>query len=124
MFKLINIGLGGFLGAIGRYLITLKVNKNLNLNFPAGTLVVNLIGCFLLGFIATITKEKELFHPTFRTAITTGFLGALTTFSTFTYKTIGLLDKESTFLAASNIIISLVLGLFVAWIGINTAKLI
>ncbi|AZR72172.1 hypothetical protein BBF96_01430 [Anoxybacter fermentans] len=124
MVKIISIGIGGFLGAITRYLLAGEVEKYFKSTFPFGTLVVNLIGCFLLGFIFSLTLNREMINPTIRTAITTGFLGALTTFSTFTYETLALLEGENLFLALSNVVISVVLGLLMGWFGIITARII
>ena len=124
MARIIGIGLGGFLGAISRYLITNKVENLFQGTFPYGTLTVNLLGCFLLGFIFTLTLNHELINPQLRIAITTGFLGALTTFSTFSYETIALLREESLLLAFTNILISLLPGLVMVWLGITLAKLI
>jgi len=124
MFKIFSIGIGGFFGAIGRYLLTKKVEEFFLGTFPYGTLFVNLLGCFLLGFIFTLSLEKQFISPNMRVAVTTGFLGALTTFSTFSLETISLFREESYYLGFSNILISLIPGLIMVWLGITVAKLI
>lgn len=124
MFKLVSIGIGGFLGAISRYLLTKKVESSFTGSFPYGTLVVNLLGCFLLGFIFTLTLERQVINPTLRIGITTGFLGALTTFSTFSLETMNLLQEESLFLGLTNLLISILPGLIMVLLGIKIAKLI
>ena len=124
MIKLLSIGLGGFLGSIGRYLIDTRIERLFKGSFPYGTLAVNLIGCFLLGFIFTLTLERQIINPILRTAITTGFLGALTTFSTFSYETMSLLNNESLLLALGNIILNIIPGLILCWFGITLAEVI
>mgnify|MGYP006301804671 CR=1 FL=1 len=124
MFKIISIGIGGFAGAIGRYLITDSIHNLFKVSFPLGTLIANLLGCFLLGFIYTITLEKQILNPTLKTGLTTGMLGALTTFSTFTYETLVLFENKEPILALSNILISVTLGLIMGLAGINIAKFI
>ncbi|MBM7624950.1 fluoride efflux transporter CrcB [Sporohalobacter salinus] len=124
MLKLLSIGLGGFLGAIGRYLIGNGVENFFKGSFPYGTLAVNLIGCFLLGFIFTLTLERQIINPIVRAAITTGFLGALTTFSTFSYETLSLLNGGCLILALSNILFNIIPGLIICWVGITLANLI
>lgn len=123
MLKIICVGMGGFIGAVTRYLVTGWVEKLFKGTFPFGTLTVNLIGCFLLGFIYTLTLEREIVDPLIRIAITTGFLGALTTFSTFSYETLALLEGKNYFLGLGNVVISLLLGLFLAWLGIAIARM-
>lgn len=124
MFKIFSIGIGGFFGAITRYLLTKKVEDFFLGTFPYGTLFVNLLGCFLLGLIFTITLEKQIISPNMRVAVTTGFLGALTTFSTFSLETITLFREESYYLGFCNILVSLIPGLIMVWLGITVAKLI
>ena len=124
LLKFVYIGLGGFFGAIGRYSISKWVANKYSSSFPYGTLVVNLIGSFLLGFLLTYFLDKSTLRPIYRTAIATGFLGALTTFSTFGFETIVLFEEESYRLAFFNIFSNLILGLMLVFIGIKIAKLI
>jgi CrcB protein len=123
LLKFIYIGLGGFFGAIGRYSISKWVANKYNSFFPYGTLVVNLLGSFLLGFLLTYFLDKSTLRPIYRTAITTGFLGALTTFSTFGFETVMLFGEESYLFAFLNVILNLILGLMLVFIGIKVAKL-
>ncbi|MEC9488772.1 MAG: fluoride efflux transporter CrcB [Halanaerobium sp.] len=124
MLKVIAVGLGGFFGAISRYLISGWVERYFQGTFPFGTLTVNLVGCFLLGFLYALTLEKEALGPIVRIGITTGFLGALTTFSTFSLETLTLLEGRNYYLGLGNVFISLLLGLMLAWFGMVTARIL
>lgn len=124
MLKLIYIGFGGFLGAISRYSISKWVETRWESVLPYGTLTVNMIGSFLLGLIMTIFLEKGITHPYLRVAITTGFLGALTTFSTFGYETMMLLEDKEVLFAGVNILANLILGLIFVMIGIIIGRTI
>lgn len=124
MLKFIYIGLGGFFGAISRYSISKWIENKYSSSFPYGTLTVNLLGSFLLGFLMTYFLDKSTLNPIYRTAITTGLLGALTTFSTFAYETIMLFEEESYLFAFLNIFSNLILGITLVFVGIKLAKLI
>ncbi|WP_423793268.1 fluoride efflux transporter CrcB [Methanocaldococcus indicus] len=113
MNKFILIGLGGFFGAILRYIISGIFTKY---NFPLGTLAVNLIGSFILGFF----MYSSLFLPIpseYRFFIAVGFCGSLTTFSTFSYETFTLIEENEILLAIINIFINVVGCLFMIFLG-------
>ena len=95
MVKLLIIGLGGFVGAICRYGLGGWVQRLTGGTFPYGTLVVNVTGCFLIGFLLMLFEQRQLFSPTTRLFLTVGILGAFTTFSTFGYETLELLRSSS-----------------------------
>lgn len=86
--KILLVLLGGSLGAVSRYGITLLANRLYGSSFPWGTLFVNLAGCFLIGLCFALGNEKNILGPSARLFLMTGFLGALTTFSTFGMETI------------------------------------
>ncbi len=111
------IGAAGFLGAIARYQVEGLVSRSTKATFPWGTLVVNLSGCFLLGLIGTLLTERFLPHPYLRNALTIGFVGAYTTFSTFAFETLRLAEDGARGLALSNVALSVVMGLVLAWVG-------
>ncbi|WP_292460711.1 fluoride efflux transporter CrcB [Methanothermococcus sp.] len=90
MRELLIIGVGGFIGAILRYIISGIIPVKFGL--PTGTLIVNLIGSFIIGFIMYSSLTLDI-SPECRLLIITGFCGALTTFSTFSYETFSLLDE-------------------------------
>jgi fluoride exporter len=80
------IALGGALGAVTRYLIAVRLADFLGVDIPYGTLTVNLVGSLLLGIVVALVEERGAFGPETRSFITIGFLGGMTTFSTFVYE--------------------------------------
>ena len=124
MMNLLIIGIGGFIGAILRYIISGFFYDLYGDKFPYGTLAVNLIGCFALGFFITMAEGKFIISPQMRSFAAIGLLGAFTTFSTFSFETLALLQDELYVSAILNILISVIIGLFAVWAGIVLAKLI
>ena len=122
MLKIIYVGLGGFFGASCRYLLTKWAEMKWETLFPNGTLLVNILGSFLLGALMILFVEKTTGYSNAKLLIKTGFLGAFTTFSTFSYETIMLLENKNLLTAGINIISNLFLALIAAFIGILTAK--
>ncbi len=123
--KLLFVGLGGFLGAALRYLTSGFVNRvTTQTQFPYGTFVVNMIGCLLIGFFAGLADSRDLFTATSRAFVFTGVLGAFTTFSTFSYETMGLFQNGQTSPALTNMGLQLLLGLIAVWGGIQISKLV
>ena len=110
MFKIFLVGLGGFLGAVARYLIT-GVLWRLSPLFPWGTLLVNTLGSLSLGLIMALVSETLLISPAARLFLAVGFLGSFTTFSTFVYETSALLEGGNFWLAGLNLAASIFLGL-------------
>lgn len=114
--NIVYVAVGGSLGAICRFLIAAWIHEGQNHAFPVGTLAVNAAGCLAIGFLGTWADEKLLLSPQFRHLIFIGFLGAFTTFSTFTFETWGLIKEELHFYAAAYIGLSMAscfLGLFI-----------
>lgn len=111
------VGLAGALGAISRYVLSLLMAMAAPSPFPLGTLVVNLTGSFLLGFAVGHLRVPE----PWRIPVTTGFLGAYTTFSTWTVETVMLYRNGLALLAAANVILSLLLGPAMVWLGLRMA---
>jgi CrcB protein len=124
--QLLLIGLFGALGAVSRYGISLGVNRWLGDTFPAGTFVVNIVGCFLLGLLAGLAVARpETSHalaPGIREAVMIGFLGALTTFSTFSLDTIKCLEQQAYTTAMLNVVASLAVGLAAVYGGLLLAR--
>ena len=120
MKLLIFIGIGGFLGAIARYLISSFLQSSLSSQFPIGTLGVNILGSFLIGFLALYFQAHS--SPQMKVLIITGFLGALTTFSTFSYESVMLLDEGMYLKAILSIFLNLSLSLLATIIAIALYK--
>ena len=124
MLNLLIIGIGGFIGAILRYIISGFFYDVYGDKFPYGTLAVNLIGCFALGFFITIAEGKFIISPQMRSFAAIGLLGAFTTFSTFSFETLVLIQDELYMSAILNVLISVIVGLIAVWAGMVLAKLI
>ena len=120
MQAILFIGMGGFLGAITRFVLSAFVQKNAAVLFPVGTLSVNVLGGFLIGFLA-LYFENHL-SPEYRALVITGFLGALTTFSTFSYETVMLIENSAYIKAVSNIVINVLLSLSATVLGMMLYK--
>lgn len=108
----------GALGAVSRYAVDGWVSNAARGQFPWGTLVINVAGSFVLGVIVELTTSRLLPHPNWRVALGIGFLGAFTTFSTFTYETVRLAEDSAYTLALLNIAAMTALGLVAAAAGL------
>lgn len=116
------IGIGGFLGTVLRYWLTGLAQRWSPVNFPVGTLVVNVLGCFVVGFVWSLVEYREWFSAEQRVFVTVGVLGGFTTFSAFGYETfVQLRDGEYVF-AVTNILANVVLGLAAVMLGWTVAK--
>ncbi len=109
-------------GGLARYYLSGWVYSLLGRAFPYGTFAVNIIGAYLIGLIMEIGMRSTLIPDTVRLGITVGFLGGLTTFSTFSYETFLLLEDGRFFVAFANILASVAVCLLFTWIGIITVR--
>jgi fluoride exporter len=114
----------GALGSLSRYALSGAVYAALGQNFAYGTLVVNVVGSFLLGLLMQIGLNTDLIPPHLRTAAAIGFIGAFTTFSTFTYETVQFIQDGAWSTAFLNIATSLILGVAAVFAGIFAGRLI
>ncbi len=115
------VALGGALGALGRYFTTVGITHWLGKAWPFGTLTVNLLGCVVLGLMAGLDLANEgLIHPALKALVMVGFLGAFTTFSTFSLEGARLL-RESPSMTPGLLYmgLSVVLGLALAWLSLR-----
>ena len=124
MAKLFLIGLGGFIGTLLRYWLSGFVATRYGETFPLGTLVVNAIGCFVIGFLFYFFYDRSLATPSARTVVLIGLIGGFTTFSSYGLQTFTLLREGELFLALVNIVASNVLGLALVWLGYVLARAI
>ena len=122
--KIACIGLAGALGALCRYWLAGFVQQMTGQGFPLGTAMVNILGCFLFGFIATLIDERMVLPPEAKVYLLTGFMGAFTTFSTYTFETASLIRYSQWLLAGANILGQTLLGLMFLFMGIFLARLL
>ncbi|MEW6765413.1 MAG: fluoride efflux transporter CrcB [Pseudomonadota bacterium] len=116
------LGLAGALGAMSRYALTVFFAQHLGRAFPWGTLIVNVLGSALMGFLAILLLERLHWPVEWRTVILTGFLGAFTTFSAFSVDAIYLIQKDEWFKAAVYIVASVLLCMVFARLGMLAAE--
>ena len=114
------IGFAGALGALARYGTSLAMKHFFGEGFPAGTLTVNVLGCFCLGLLVQLGEHQ--ISPQMKLIVSVGFLGALTTFSTFGVETINKFNEGQTLIAFLNIALNLFLGLAAVYAGMAIAK--
>jgi CrcB protein len=122
MQKIILIGLAGLVGTLCRYWLSGLVARQYGETFPWGTLVVNVMGCFLAGSLYYLMEERFLVSPTLRTVMLIGLLGGFTTFSSFSLQTFTLLREGEFALATLNVTLSNFLSLVMLWAGYSLAK--
>jgi CrcB protein len=115
--RTIWVGIAGFFGAIARYALGGLLTDHIRSTFPWETFVINVSGCFVLGLLFTLLTERFLPHPTVRIALTVGFLGAYTTFSTFAFETMRLAEDGAILFATLNVIGSIGAGLLAVYAG-------
>ena len=120
----VSIAVGGAIGSVARYLLAKEIQDHFGSAFPAGTLVVNVLGCLVLGFIMRVALDTGEFSPTARALLTTGFCGGFTTFSTFSWETVGLIEEGALRRAAMYLSASVVAGLAGIWLGTTAARLL
>jgi CrcB protein len=111
------VGLGGFLGANARYLLGGYISERWGAVFPYGTFVINVTGSFILGFFMAYAQERPWVAPGARLLFAVGFVGAYTTFSTFEYETMRLIQEREMLLAMLNIFGSLLTGMVAVFGG-------
>lgn len=118
---IVYIALGGSLGALARYGLSKWIHLNVSDIFPWGTLAVNLTGCFLIGFFFELF-ETSVIPADLRSFITIGFLGAYTTFSTYSLESVNLLREGQIRLFINNILLSTILGLLLVVAGLYASR--
>lgn len=118
------IGMGGFLGANARYLVGLWIAQRFGTGFPLGTLVINVTGSLVIGFFMGLISDRFIVHTHWRFFFAIGFLGAYTTFSTFSYETFALFQDREYVLGLVNVFGSVTLGLLGVLGGMALARLL
>lgn len=124
IMKILLVMLGGSLGALSRYAVSLWAAKLLGTRFPWGTLTVNLSGCFLIGLsFALAERGLSLMNPSMRLLFMTGFLGGLTTFSSFGLETVNAWREGSHLVTMANILSNNVIGTALVFLGMVVGRL-
>jgi CrcB protein len=118
MVNIVLVALGGAIGSVARYLLGTRIQSaSHSLDFPFGTLTVNLIGCFVIGFLSQLVETRGLFTPAARNLVFIGMLGGFTTFSSFGNDTMNLLRAGETFQGLVNVFANVAAGLALVWLG-------
>ncbi|MBL3526924.1 MAG: fluoride efflux transporter CrcB [gamma proteobacterium endosymbiont of Lamellibrachia anaximandri] len=118
MTQLFAIAAGGAAGAVFRFWVSNGIYGLFGRSFPFGTLVVNVAGSLLMGFLYIMLLERMSVAPEVRAVLLVGFLGAFTTFSTFSIETLNLIEQADFFKAGLNIVISVTACLLACWFGV------
>lgn len=125
MTNILLVGFGGFIGSVLRYLASGYVQQSTkSIDFPYGTLAVNVIGCFIIGFLAQLAENRGVFANQSRLFVFTGFLGGFTTFSSFGNETLNLARDSQIINALANVGANVFVGLFAVWLGRTVSYLI
>jgi CrcB protein len=122
--QILLIALAGSVGALSRYGLSTLVLHISGDKFAFGTLTVNVLGCFLIGFVMHVAQTTDILSVDIKMAVTVGFLGALTTFSTFSHETYKYIEGTQWLLAGANVALNVILGLIATIIGLAAARLI
>ncbi|MCG7900539.1 MAG: fluoride efflux transporter CrcB [Candidatus Thiodiazotropha lotti] len=118
MYQLLVIASGGAVGALFRFWVSSGVYGVLGRGFPYGTLAVNVLGSLVMGFLYVLFIERMAVSTEWRAGLLIGFLGAFTTFSTFSMETLNLLEQAEVLKAGLNVLLSVVACLLACWLGL------
>lgn len=120
----LGVAVAGALGALARYGLGGFIATRYPSSFPWETLIINVSGSFVLGLMFVVFTERFMPHPALRTALMVGFVGAYTTFSTFSLETFRLIEDGAIGLAAANVVASVVAGLLAVYLGVAIGRAI
>ena len=123
MKNALAVGFGGFIGCIARYLISVLIAQFFGAPaFPYATLIVNIVGCFLIGLLGALAENTNMFSPEMQLFLIVGILGGFTTYSAFGYQTLMLARDNQIISAFLNVSAHIILGLGAVWLGASIAK--
>jgi len=122
LLQILIIGLGGFVGTVARYGVSVLAYKHAGATFPFGTLTVNIVGCFLIGLVYGLIQEKDVLSTTSRLFLTVGVFGGFTTFSSFGNETLLLLRAGHLLLGIGYMLISVLVGVVAVWGGYSLVR--
>ena len=124
MYTYLAIAFGGALGALSRYWLTVSIERFNGTGFPLGTFAVNLLGSFLIGLLYILFAEKLSVADQWRPVIIIGFLGAMTTFSTFSLDALLLFQQGHYNTALFYVLSSVMICIFAAYVGMQIARIL
>jgi fluoride exporter len=116
------VAIGGAVGSLLRFWVGTQVSNRLTTRFLAGTFVINMTACFLIGFVITLLAENTSWSPNWRYLIPIGFIGGYSTFSTFEYETFRVFQEGELLIAGLNVVLSVVVGFVSVWLGVITGR--
>jgi CrcB protein len=116
--NLLLVGLGGLIGSVARYLVAVLFAGQFSSSFPFATLTVNIVGCFLIGILFALSDRGNILSPEWRVLLSTGFCGGFTTFSTFSYESIKLMQDGEFLYLGLNVVLSVAFGFAATYLGI------
>ena len=117
MIRYFLVLIGGGTGALARYVASSTIMTRFGGTFPLGTLVINITGSFLIGFLMTMLTERFKLDPNWRLLLVVGFLGGYTTFSSFEWETYTAVRDGARWTGALNVVSSVILGYLAVWLG-------
>lgn len=123
MLEVMLVTIGGGIGSASRYLVSTWAAARFGADFPYGTLIVNVVGCFIIGAFMTVATERLIVSPYWRLFVTVGIVGGFTTFSSFSYETLHLLQEADALRAFYNVSLNVLVGFSATWLGIGLARL-
>jgi CrcB protein len=124
VLNIVLVFLGGGLGAMARYGMQGVVYRWMGAAFPYGTLVVNIVGSFLIGALMSASESRFLLNPSLRIFLAIGILGGFTTFSSFSFETVSMIRDGEYLFAAMNVGASIALCLFFTYVGTLVARIL
>ncbi|MEJ5248144.1 MAG: fluoride efflux transporter CrcB [Caldilinea sp.] len=124
MERFLYISIGAIVGANARYLISIWAAERFGVNFPYGTFLVNVIGCFIIGFFFGLGETRITITPELRLLFAVGFLGAFTTFSTFGFESVSLARSGALWFSILNIFGTNLIGLMAVIGGLAVARIL
>ncbi len=122
MIRYFLVVIGGGAGALARYVAASAIMTRFGGKFPLGTLVINVTGSFLIGFLMTMLTERFQLDPNWRLLLVVGFLGGYTTFSSFEWETFTAVREGAHWVGALNLVSSVMLGYAAVWLGVMLAR--
>lgn len=120
--SILLVGVGGFVGSVARYLVAILFSSQISSVFPFATLTVNILGCFLIGILFALSDRGNVLSPEWRILLATGFCGGFTTFSTFSYESLRLMQDGEYLYLAAYVFISVFVGLTATYLGIALVR--